>query len=186
MFGDCDNDVVDNQVAIMEFESGATATLSVIACAEDVCIRKTRVMGSRGELVGDGDRTITHCDFVTGEKRTLVADTAPEGTQLQGHTCAGLLLPLLPALLRTSKARRRLTKRLGLGFCRGADFYLMDSFVKAVATDDPSLLLTGPTESLRSHRLVFAAERAWREGRTIQPDDVAVEELLAEMAAVAS
>ena len=188
VFGDCDNDVVDNQVAIMEFESGATATLSVIACAEDVCIRKTRVMGSRGELVGDGDRTITHCDFVTGEKRTLVADTAPEGTQLQGHTCAGLLLPLhlLPALLRTSKARRRLTKRLGLGFCRGADFYLMDSFVKAVATDDPSLLLTGPTESLRSHRLVFAAERARREGRTIQPDDVAVEELLAEMAAVAS
>ena len=38
----------------------------------------------------------------------------------------------------------------------------MDSFVKAVATDDPSLLLTGPTESLRSHRLVFAAERARR------------------------
>ena len=66
MFGDCDNDVVDNQVAIMEFESGATATLSVIACAEDVCIRKTRVMGSGGELVGDGDRTITHFNFVTG------------------------------------------------------------------------------------------------------------------------
>ena len=105
VFGDCDNDVVDNQVAIMEFESGATATLSVIACAEDVCIRKTRVMGSRGELVGDGDRTITHCDFVTGEKRTLVADTAPEGTQLQGHTCAALLLPLhlLPA--RFAQAR---------------------------------------------------------------------------------
>ena len=99
MFGDCDNDVVDNQVAIMEFESGATATLSVIACAEDVCIRKTRVMGSRGELVGDGDRTITHCDFVTGEKRTLVADTAPEGTQLQGHTCAALLLPRVLSLL---------------------------------------------------------------------------------------
>ena len=30
VFGGCDNDVVDNQVAIMEFETGATATLSVI------------------------------------------------------------------------------------------------------------------------------------------------------------
>lgn len=150
VFGDCDNDVVDNQVAIMEFETGATATLSVIACAEDVCIRKTRVMGSRGELVGDGDRTITHFDFVTGEKKVILADTAPSHTQLQGHT--------------------------------GADFFLMQRFVKAVATNDPSLLLTGPTESLRSHRLVFAAERARREQRTIVPDDVAVEELLEELA----
>ena len=34
VFGGCDNDVVDNQVAIMEFETGATATLSVIGgCA---------------------------------------------------------------------------------------------------------------------------------------------------------
>ena len=114
VFGDCDNDVVDNQVAIMEFESGATATLSVIACAEDVCIRKTRVMGSRGELVGDGDRTITHCDFVTGEKRTLVADTAPEGTQLQGHTCAALLPPLLLLLALLHKQGKK-TDETGSG-----------------------------------------------------------------------
>lgn len=150
VFGGCDNDVVDNQVAIMEFETGATATLSVIACAEDVCIRKTRVMGSRGELVGDGDRTITHFDFVTGEKKVLTAESAPGHTKLQGHT--------------------------------GADFFLMQRFVNAVATNDPSLLLTGPTESLRSHRLVFAAERARRQKQTIFPDDVAVEELLQELA----
>ena len=86
---------------------------------------------------------------MTGEKRTLVADTAPADTALQGHT--------------------------------GADFYLMQAFVQAVATDNPSLLLTGATESLRSHRLVFAAEKARREHRTIEPDDVAVEELLAEL-----
>ena len=89
-------------------------------------------------------------------------------------------------MLVHKREKQRLTRRARACFRRGADFYLMDSFVKAVATDDPSLLLTGPTESLRSHRLVFAAERARREGRTIQPDDVAVEELLAEMAAVAS
>jgi hypothetical protein len=43
-------------------------------------------------------------------------------------------------------------------------------------------LHTGPTESLRSHRLVFAAEKARREHRTIEPDDVAVAQLLAELA----
>jgi predicted dehydrogenase len=92
VFGDCDNDVVDNQVAIMEFEGGASATLSVIACTEDVCIRKTRVMGALGELVGDGDRTIRHCDFRTGAVATHVSDGAPEGTALQGHTGADFYL----------------------------------------------------------------------------------------------
>ena len=69
--------------------SGSSATLSVVACTEDVCIRKTRVMGSLGELVGDGDRTITICDFTNGgEKKTVVTDGAPEGTALDGHTGA--------------------------------------------------------------------------------------------------
>jgi hypothetical protein len=76
----------------------------------------------------DGDRTITHFDFLTGEKRTLVADTAPAGTALVGHT--------------------------------GADFYLMDAFVKAVATDDPSLLLTGAEQDLTPHLPSIAASIA--------------------------
>ena len=114
------------------------------------CARELTAWWQRGA----GDRTIEHFDFLTGEKRTLVADGAPSGTALQGHT--------------------------------GADYYLMKSFVQAVAKGDASLLLTGPTESLRSHRLVFAAERARRLGRTIVPDDVAVEELLQELSVEAT
>ena len=50
-------------------------------------------MGAKGELVGDGDRTITHFDFLTGKKETLVADTAPSGTALQ--VTATLVVPCL-------------------------------------------------------------------------------------------
>jgi len=47
----------------------------------------------------------------------------------------------------------------------GGDYGLMDAFVSAVAANDPSLILSGPRESLESHLMVFAAERARREGR---------------------
>jgi predicted dehydrogenase len=40
------------------------------------------------------------------------------------------------------------------------DAGLMDAFVGAVSTDDPSRVLSGVRESLRSHLAVFAAERA--------------------------
>ncbi|XP_032904090.1 uncharacterized protein LOC116990479 isoform X2 [Amblyraja radiata] len=49
----------------------------------------------------------------------------------------------------------------------GADYYLMDSFIQAIAENNPSLIMTGPEETLASHLLVFDAERARRESRII-------------------
>jgi len=54
-----------------------------------------------------------------------------------------------------------------LGGHGGGDEGLMDSFVSAVATGDQSLILSGPDESLESHRMVFAAERARLEHRVV-------------------
>lgn len=42
----------------------------------------------------------------------------------------------------------------------GGDFGIMDAFVRAVAERDPSQILSGPDETLETHRMVFAAERA--------------------------
>lgn len=42
----------------------------------------------------------------------------------------------------------------------GGDAGLMDAFVAAVADSDPSLISSGPSESLETHLAVFAAERA--------------------------
>ena len=50
----------------------------------------------------------------------------------------------------------------------GGDRGIMDCFVKAVAAGDPSLVLSGPAETLESHLTVFAAERARRENRVVE------------------
>lgn len=50
----------------------------------------------------------------------------------------------------------------------GGDYGLMRSFVAAVAQHDPSLILSGPEESLETHLTVFAAEQARRENRGVQ------------------
>lgn len=61
----CDNNVVDHQTVNMEFEGGATATLTMCGLSESG--RKTQVMGTMGELYGDfyGNRIVV-TDFRTG------------------------------------------------------------------------------------------------------------------------
>jgi hypothetical protein len=43
----------------------------------------------------------------------------------------------------------------------------MDAFVSAVAEQDPTHILSGPDETLASHLLVFAAERARQQGQVV-------------------
>jgi predicted dehydrogenase len=49
----------------------------------------------------------------------------------------------------------------------GGDGGLMDRFISSVAENDPNLVESGIHETLASHKLIFAAERARREGRVI-------------------
>jgi predicted dehydrogenase len=49
----------------------------------------------------------------------------------------------------------------------GGDAGLVEAFLAAVAAQDPSLIKSGPAESLTSHRIVWAAERARQEGAVI-------------------
>ncbi len=54
-----------------------------------------------------------------------------------------------------------------LGGHGGGDFGLMDGFVQAVRHDDSSHILSGPEETLETHLMVFAAERARHERRVV-------------------
>ena len=46
----------------------------------------------------------------------------------------------------------------------GGDFGLMDAFVRALAENDPSQIMTGIDETLESHLMVFAAEESRKKG----------------------
>jgi len=121
-----DNYVVDNQVVLMLFEGGRTATFSMVAFSEEICVRKTKIFGTKGELEGNGETTIKVFDFLT--QKSTVYDLSLKTTQLSGHG--------------------------------GADYYLMRTFVDAVSSNDPNKVLSNSQETLRSHLIVFAAEKS--------------------------
>jgi predicted dehydrogenase len=54
-----------------------------------------------------------------------------------------------------------------LGGHGGGDYGLMDRFVAAIAAGDQGLILSGAEESLETHRMTFAAERARLEHRVV-------------------
>ena len=129
----CDNDVADHQMVNMEFESGATASMTMNAFTENMS-RETRICGTRGELRWDGSGAgaIRVHDFNTGKWADVFPDAVvPRGAKTAGHG--------------------------------GSDFFLVNAFVKAVASGDASLIASGVKDSLRSHKLVFAAERSRRQ-----------------------
>jgi predicted dehydrogenase len=68
----CDNDVADHQVVTIEFDGGVTATLTMSAFTP-MGRRRTRIMGSRGFLEGDGHQ-LTLTDFVTGQAEPVPVD----------------------------------------------------------------------------------------------------------------
>ncbi|MDR1905938.1 MAG: gfo/Idh/MocA family oxidoreductase, partial [Clostridiales bacterium] len=75
----CDNNVNDHQNVIMEFDSGATAALTLTAFSKD-CYRRIHIMGSRGELMGcDMDRYLSLNVFGEKSKRVRIRAKAKGG-----------------------------------------------------------------------------------------------------------
>jgi predicted dehydrogenase len=137
----CDNDVVDHQVVNMQFEDGATATFTMTGFNRKRD-RETRIFGTRGELTGNG-QVIEVYDFLTDRTERLEAETAIDGS----ISSAGLWA--------------------SLSSHGGGDLALMTHFVGALVKNDPSLILSGPVESLETHMMVFAAEQARHENRVV-------------------
>ncbi|MFW9919811.1 MAG: Gfo/Idh/MocA family protein [Candidatus Thorarchaeota archaeon] len=53
----------------------------------------------------------------------------------------------------------------------GGDYWLMHSFVSALLENNPDIILSGPEETLESHLMVFATERARVENRVVNMDE---------------
>lgn len=129
----CDNDAVDQQVVIANFEGGATATFTMIAFVSEIPGRMTRIFGTHGWIEGDSEKIEVY-NFLSGKKKVI--DSKAKGLSINdGHG--------------------------------GGDGQFLKAFIEAVREQDPSRVLTGPEETLASHRMVFAAERARHEGRVV-------------------
>lgn len=74
----CDNDVVDHQSVILQFDGGATATFTMSAFTEGG--RTIELMGTRAQARGDmeGNRIEVY-DFRSGERREIRIDAPEEG-----------------------------------------------------------------------------------------------------------
>ena len=127
---DCDNDVCDSQMVNLQFEGGAVANLTMTAFSREICQRNTRITGSKGEIRWEG-----------GDEGPIVQYDFLTGRETRHR-------PELTA----PPARTR-----GHG---GADFFLVNSFTKAVARGEAGLIRSGPVTSLASHLLVFRAEQS--------------------------
>lgn len=142
----CDNDVVDNQVVNLLYEGGKTATYTMNAFNKDGG-KKTTIFGTHGEIRINGG----YGELVDGtwemrgasmEHFDFLTETT---TEIPFHD-----------YVDTSVSGHHY-----------GDYYLMKHFVTAIGENRPEWILTGPMETLATHRTVFAAERARREHRVI-------------------
>lgn len=85
VFGSCGNDVVDQQVVNLQFESGATA--SFVVSALNAGGRRIRIMGTEGELEGRmGNDTLTLFNFRTRKTEQIsINDSVADESIAGGH-----------------------------------------------------------------------------------------------------
>ncbi len=134
-FGRCvyhsDNDVVDHQVVLFEFEGGLTGTFTFSAFLRPAT-RWVRLHGTQGFLRAD----------------------------IAGHVIE------LHRFAEDKRVRYELPR--DTSYYAGGDEETYTNFIHALRKGDPSLVRTTTSESLASHKIVFAAERARLESRIVE------------------
>lgn len=123
-----DNDVVDHQVVLMEFENDITATFTMTAFTQGGG-RKLRIHGDKGELEYNESQIVIR---TFGDNNTETLEIGPESG---GHG--------------------------------GGDSRVIADWLMALHTRDDACVVANAQESLRTHTIVFAAEKSRHEKRMV-------------------
>ncbi len=127
----------------------------VYACDNDVVDHQVVNL----EFAGGCSAVFTMTAFGEGGRKTRLFGTRGELYGDGGKIRHYDFLTGESRLLEVNKAADSI-----LGGHGGGDRGIMHSFIRAVAENDPAPILSSARETLESHRMTFAAERARREG----------------------
>ncbi|MDD4891085.1 MAG: Gfo/Idh/MocA family oxidoreductase [Phycisphaerae bacterium] len=139
----CDNDVVDHQSVIVEFANGATATHDMWGAVSRAA-RTIHVIGSAGELEGDGEEGVIRV------RRPSLART-PKAAEFDVET------------INLNDLGTTVTDGHG-----GGDERLIADFVATLRGESASQAVTRIEDSFTGHQIAFAADTAMHQRKVVE------------------
>ncbi|HYE05313.1 MAG TPA: Gfo/Idh/MocA family oxidoreductase [Planctomycetota bacterium] len=125
------------------------------------------------------DHQVVNMEFAGGVTATftMTAFTTFGGRQIRIHGTEGFMAVDLTArtiewTVFSTGQRHRVDIAAQRGSHGGADDNILAEFIAAVRRGDPNGVLTTTAESLRTHAIVFAAERSRRERRMVEMSEL--------------
>ncbi|KAM9344491.1 putative oxidoreductase YteT [Pholidichthys leucotaenia] len=161
----CQNSLPDIESVTEALKTGPYGRC-VYECDNDVCSNQVVNMEFEGGLTAA-------FSMVAFTEETCVRKTTIYGSRgelsYDGHEIR--VFDFLTQRATEHTASSKAHKNFGIAGHGDADYHLMDAFISAVANNDPSLIRSGPEDTLLSHLLVFEAERSRLEGRVVRCGD---------------
>jgi predicted dehydrogenase len=130
----CDNDVVDHQSVVVEFESGATGTLNMIG-GSSTGNRTVHIIGTKGEIIGDMNQSSIIVRKIDPRPGTEYSEERID-LDIKGDMVGAF------------------------GGHGGGDGRLVDDFVSFLKGEEPSISCTSIEDSIYGHLAVFKADES--------------------------
>ena len=133
----CDNDVVDHQSVLINFESGATGTHNMVGGSSQ-SLRKIHIIGTKGEIFGN---------FEESKYTVLKINPSPDA---HNEECDVEEVDLMVTGDMVG----------AFGGHGGGDERLSEDFVKFIRGEEPSLACTSIFDSMAGHMSVYRADKS--------------------------
>ena len=143
----CDNDIVDHQSVMFEFESGATATHNMVGGSAQPR-RNIHIIGTKGELVGNFEDSKFTVKMINPSPDAVNEECDIEDIDLN---VTGDMVG-------------------AYGGHGGGDERLSEDFVRFISGEEPSLACTSIFDSVAGHLSVYCADRSMQTGMPVNID----------------